>query len=201
MKSFAEGVLEKGVIVMKNIHYSIDRESEWVRMNPLQVGWIAYTVVYCIICLRRDSLDFLPFHVKISNGAIIAMSAAALILTAVVLIFNRRYEVKSAVKQVCYAMSALNGCMIVYAAVGLTGGDKVLFRNTAVENILIGAVLILLMGFELYEICMSIRAGRKPAGRGEPAPAKEHLSTASGVFRLLLTIVVFILFLLLTRAA
>lgn len=183
-----------------NIHYSIDRESEWVRMNPLQIVWIAYTVIYCIICMTRDSFDILSFHVKISNGVIVAMSAAALILTAVVLIFNRRYEVKLAVKQVCYAMTALNGCMIIYAIVSLTGEDKVLFRNPAVENILIGAVLILFMGFELFEICMSVRTGRKPAGRGEPAPAKEHFTTFSGVFTLLLTIIAFILFLLSIRA-
>lgn len=183
-----------------NIHYIIDRESEWGQMNPLQVVWIAYTFIYCIICLRRDSFDFLSFHVKISNGAIVVMSAPALILTAAVLIFNRRYEVKSAVKQVCYAMTALNGCMIIYSIVGLTGKDKVLFQNPAVENILIGAVLILLMGFELFEICMSVRTNRKQAGRGEPAPAKEHFTTFSAVFSLLLTIIVFILFLLFTCA-
>ena len=86
-----------------------DEREQSARLNPFQLCYFIYTIAYVTFCLDR----WKTLGITLSGEGIALLSAAELIFTAAVLLYNRKCETRSACRIACYIIAAVALCSFV----------------------------------------------------------------------------------------
>lgn len=97
----------------KAVIRDLNKEQNIARFGPLQMGFVIYSIVFMLLCRNDKPLDpYLDFTVTLP--VFIALFVTAVILAAMVLIYNRKNEVRRANRTASYIYAAADICFGVY---------------------------------------------------------------------------------------
>ena len=77
-------------------------DEERVKLNPFQLCYFIYTIIYLTFCFDR----WKSFGMVLDPHSFVILSVITLIFTAV-LLYNRKYEKRTACRAACYIIAAL----------------------------------------------------------------------------------------------
>ncbi len=78
-------------------------DEERVKLNPFQLCYFIYTAIYLTFCFDR----WKSFGMVLDPHSFVILSVIALIFTAAVLLYNRKYEKRAVCRAACYIIAAL----------------------------------------------------------------------------------------------
>ena len=91
---------------------SIETERVRLEMTWFQKIYVAYGLIYCLCC--RGAAIERYFNTTISLPVFVAMTAAAVVLTASVMIYNHRKKTKEVNVTCCNIIAAVSLGMAIY---------------------------------------------------------------------------------------
>ena len=98
----------------KTVIRDLNTEQKMVRFEgPLQLGFAVYSIIFLLFCKRKQPLEpYLDFTLSVSVFAVLYV--IAIMLSAAVLIYNRKHETRWANKSISYLLAAGNVVMGIY---------------------------------------------------------------------------------------
>lgn len=92
----------------KTVIRDLNTQQEMVRFEgPLQLGFAIYSIIFILFCKREQPLEpYLDFTISVPVFAVLYV--IAIVLSAAVLIHNRKHETKWANKTTSYLLAVAN---------------------------------------------------------------------------------------------